>query len=1449
MTIDTSFHRAFDRNGLIRQGYQYSDDTNEIVSSCSEQEVVNYLIEDLLLSDQDIHDKVNKIQKKWSSISLAECTASIHLRLQRLDPLNRKALAIFLRQFPNLTVSDADKETNYFILVLDQLRSLNPESAGKLEPFLTSDPHKIPLFIKLLENQQTELCDYLITATKDADRIGSRKLIQAIVNRRGDPHFNETIKGIKELLRNPQIELRWVAKLIKHDLFLELKRKSPEFLSKVVSQPKEHISKGIPILRYHRTCPAFVESHFITMLQRDFQWCQYFDGNRHHLRIAEFLLNIPHELFNEVSTVCMKSSQWTSLFMIYEKDIKKILKIQRSGKFKTLFNLAPLIRKAGLDTWQYEKWNRFTGIAEENWPFVEADYWIKKELKGDYNNYQRWLSSFGERKGCNQLVELIVSHLWGHPDQFSFYSDLKPDDAGTIVRLMSGNVDPASLKEDWQRKLLLRIARGNDFSPKKMNRFIHLLLNQPRDVCSMLAGLHDNSPGLFNALLKVGANPSRCSPENFEWFIEFAEKNQYLTAEMQRLFGYRLQVNETSRMPNLNQLIDAMRRYPGNLRQALIVFSRNPQAFYEHISESTRWDTEILTQFHEDYFSINPTETKRLIDGCCRLAAMNEWEILGRVAKLIREKNYRQAQQLTNLVFIGKKDLALELIQLPESAEPYLRQIAMLCQGFSTEIEDYLALHSHQLFRQLVLTERIGFNRSFAQAFRKLSPEDQEAAYFMMQKVDLNPSERIYKELLLNGNGVLFSMLLHSETFKIEDFLHLDFKNSETQKYVEQVLIFAEVISRTELLPLSPYLHFCLYAPKDISIHDALSTLSKLTCLVSMRQISQMDLNLKSTKECIRMINKTFSQFISNFFEPVRKLTRRAKDTSLNNRIETCLTDRLSELLVLKNHRLNLGLCEVFKNPVEGFPPTEDESLFHFDPYFKTMLNQLANDRDLQTVITTIRMRNLQDSHFKKFVKKCTGSKDQLTDRDLQKAVVAAMLSRLKQGKLGSCFCTHLSIQIQNSYPLMKAQDLKNIVENEVLKRPSGEYPLILPSYIFEKEQRSENGLLQVWDFSLGNMAGQEERMFKRIADPVHRLVVKALNKVNAQSINEFSRRVIERLKHELYYVYDADKVSKKGIFVLHKGNVSIQTVEEFLHIAQKIIGDFAREESGAAAEVLEYLCHEVFAPSNAQKWNQLLAVEPTEGTTKTRLVEKGFIKAITNFPGGYGASVLRNYFGIRNLYEETFTAHSAKETLENLLDMHSSLPQDAIVSYFTMGHVSSLLKDVPTLKEANIDGMMRLGASLRMQPIGPYLKEMNQILKHCFEPTEVDDILEQLKEKIDLSRATIGEYFHALPQALEVVTVKADHEAIYDHMDNVFMSKEFLRTMLPIIHVVYTNWFQKIQLEDNKVGFDDIHFGFGYRISRGDVGIYKVSNDESIVTALSLRETMKTHKIRFIIK
>lgn len=1453
MTVDMSFHRAFDNQGFLRQGFHFKEETQEIVSSCSDQEALNYLFEDVLLSDQQIHDKVGRIQRNWSSVSFPECLSRLHLKLQQIDPLNRKALAIFLKQFPNLTASDAEKETNYFILMLEQLRSLHPEIAGKLEPFLRSDPHKIPLFLKLLDSQQTELCDYLITATKDADRIGSRKLIQAIVNRKDDPHFNEIVKGVKELLPNPNVEMRWLAKLIKHDLFLEIQRKSPDFLYKVVSQSKEHIRKGMPILRHHRVNPGFIECHFITMLQRDFPWCQYLDGSRHQLRIAEFLLNVPSELFEEVSSLCGTSSYWTSLCMIYEKDIHKILEIQRSSRDAKIVELAPHIQEAGLDRLPFDEWNRFAGTEEANWPFVEADYWLKKELKGDYERYQGWLSSFAKGNGYNKFLTLIARHLWHHPEQLAFYLDLKPKDSALIVRLMSANVDPGSLKDDWQRKLLLRIAKGDDFTPKKMNRFIYILKNQSQDVCSTLAVLPDNSPGLFNALLKVGANSGLCSSDNFKWVVKFAEKNDHLTAELQRLFGYRLQVNETSRMPSVNQMIEAMRRYPGNLRQALTIFSRNPQAFYEHISQTARWNTRVLTHCYEDLFISSPTETKRLIDGVCRLAAMNEYDILCTVTNLIQAKNYRQAQQITDLVFIGKKEFALELIKLPVSSDPYIRKILTFVDGFSAEIEEYLALHNHPLFRDLVLTDRIGFNKSFAKAFRNLNPEDQEAAALILQKTDLNPSEMILKTLLLMGNGILFRMLKHSETVTTEDFLHLDFQDPETQKYVEQVLIFIELISDRDLSSFSPYIHFCMFVPKEIPIKHAGHVLSKLTCLVSMRQIVQKDLYRKSYGECVTIINELFSKFLKEFFKPLRKLCEGVKESSLSNQVETALTDRLAELLVLKGNRLNLGLCEVFTLPQEGFPPNEETPIFHFDPYFKTMLIRLASDRELQSIVASISSRKPDQSDFKEFVSDCTGINKRLTDSDLQKVVVAAMLSRLKQGKIGSCFSTNLAIQIQNSYPLLKAQDLKNIVENEVLTRPSGnssiDYPLILPTYIFSRKPRLENGLLQVWDFSLANMAGQEERMFKRIANPVRRLVVKALNKVNAPNVNELSDQIIGRLRRELRYVYNPDEVSKKGIFILHKSGVPIVNVLEFLTAAKEVVQQLAHEESGAAAHLLEYLCHEVFTNANVNKFNELLTVESTQGTGSTRLEEKRFIKAITNFPGGYGASVLRNYFGIKNLYEETFTAHSAKETLENLLDLQSGLPRDAIVSYFTMGHVSSLLKDVPTLSDANVGEITRLGDGLRKQPVAPFLQEMNGVLANSVNPEEMIHIDLLLKETIDLSQATIEEYFNVLPHVLEVVTGKVNHEFVYASMDNCFMKKGVLRAMLPIVHVIYTNWFQTIRFEDKKVGTTDIHFGFGYRLSKGGIGIFKVSDDETIVAALSLRETMKTQKIRFIIK
>lgn len=143
------------------------------------------------------------------------------------------------------------------------------------------------------------------------------------------------------------------------------------------------------------------------------------------------------------------------------------------------------------------------------------------------------------------------------------------------------------------------------------------------------------------------------------------------------------------------------------------------------------------------------------------------------------------------------------------------------------------------------------------------------------------------------------------------------------------------------------------------------------------------------------------------------------------------LAKMLAEGLILKDGSLNFGLIARIEE--EFLPPFKRS---HHDT-MRWTLRAIASSAELRNRI--MRTGNLKDLGGRgQFVVGCAlqkHKKNDRSDRDASQAILSALLSYPRQGSIGSCFATSLTIQTKSSNLGQCVQDFDDLLRKEELSR------------------------------------------------------------------------------------------------------------------------------------------------------------------------------------------------------------------------------------------------------------------------------------------------------------------------------------------------------------------------------------------------------------------------------
>jgi hypothetical protein len=249
-------------------------------------------------------------------------------------------------------------------------------------------------------------------------------------------------------------------------------------------------------------------------------------------------------------------------------------------------------------------------------------------------------------------------------------------------------------------------------------------------------------------------------------------------------------------------------------------------------------------------------------------------------------------------------------------------------------------------------------------------------------------------------------------------------------------------------------------------------------------------------------------------------------------------------------------------------------------------LDRLLSDEGLQAQLMNIGKNGISTAAQQAIRQTLGLSPDApITAKEAQQAALAAMLSPLRQGKVGSCFATSAAINIHDTRPSEMLRDMASLIEKGCIERTNGYARIQVPfnQSIFTGTQTptvSGNPLLRCWEYTLATSAENQSCSNKSI-----RLRYVAEDVLSSTEVDTFMQHVSFEYDANKRITHSADGHSTTGAFRLtytsprDGRSVEIQTPEQLRDALQ----ESARRPLAEAPDFLKYASEEFFEHLNGE--------------------------------------------------------------------------------------------------------------------------------------------------------------------------------------------------------------------------------------------------------------------------
>ncbi|MDR0647044.1 MAG: hypothetical protein LBF43_01235 [Puniceicoccales bacterium] len=142
-------------------------------------------------------------------------------------------------------------------------------------------------------------------------------------------------------------------------------------------------------------------------------------------------------------------------------------------------------------------------------------------------------------------------------------------------------------------------------------------------------------------------------------------------------------------------------------------------------------------------------------------------------------------------------------------------------------------------------------------------------------------------------------------------------------------------------------------------------------------------------------------------------------------------------------------------------------------------LDRLLHNQDLREVLANIGQNGIAPAS-QRAIRETLGLPPDapITAKEAQQAALAALLSPLRQGDIGSCFVTSVAIDIHDTRPLEMLRDMTSLIERGYMERRNGHAHIQVPfnQSLFNQQAATITGnpLLRCWEYTLATSSERQ---------------------------------------------------------------------------------------------------------------------------------------------------------------------------------------------------------------------------------------------------------------------------------------------------------------------------------------------------------------------------------------
>jgi len=1135
-----------------------------------------------------------------------------------------------------------------------------------------------------------------------------------------------------------------------------------------------------------------------------------------------------------------------------------------------------------------------------DWEIKVKLEWAEKNLEKDnpelYKKYTAWSEKlFSKNKWpYRNTLYAALQFLMDKPDLADPFFMLTDQEGPLVPRAINlvSSMQVINLTEDWQINLMHTCMRRESNKNAHIAALFLVSDVEDKELCSDTFALWERHPDFMATIInRLDFNQFTHTQELISAFTLLYKKRHEVEEDMfqwTNLFGALHSSDKLDFLPFIKlyqsnpelgrTLLSLMHRHPNLLVQLTKTLSSEPiPPFYQE-----------LIKLNERYRA-SPKDRLFFIENLLRLVEKGADHAALQILSMANQGEFRLAHILLDSAVSGYLSTVSRLLPIQSSHEPLREILLARIEKQPIEMTDKLLqlYDRNHPFSRFICSEvvhgkkELSGNKNVLEFALSASTDALDRALRVFNERKTSPEDLFLKNVILLGNLSLFEKWNLISTPLKEKLMPIKSTTKEGQLLIEQ-LIDIYMILKKKKPPKHPswVMGFSLRAAEWHDTKKGTELLGKVIFLISRDQpLPEQIMSQKSLETAFDSVfKKEVDDKIDKYQLGKKDSFNFASATDKQFALETKLSIEAAALLLPCQGCLNWAMSSLLQHPQSGVLKKTES----FQGQLRDVLGELENNAPLRAALLAIK-KPPEGSPMIPLIRLTCGLKDDepVTDLLTQRTVLSAMMTRLRQRKVGSCFATGLAIDIQKNNIPRLFKDLTELIEKGNLTRNVEGMEVVIPFLPYKDPNVAkvivEHPLLRAWEYTIANMDSRRKELGDFLVKAITSQKGSLFSLWNKTLRNneelELSKELLEEIgRHieaQFTYLFDptvplqlektertVDDISGFGGWVLfdQAGQEDVNLwhrLDSPAKLSQRIISllhELAQTSSGDKKELVHRLLR------RCEKHDSLLRtiLQSVTGDFHQRslvsLEEKS--KSIINklwepTGGGWSAALVPFYIETASTqWEEGCYMPSGEHLLPYFLELFETLPsgifQNKNIGMGMPGHALSLIKhpsQLEYLKEGisfftkNKDNIANTTVRLWFYSPQYLLRTIEQAIGkeasgHIYRIWEAMEEQKQVK-------GTLGEFLTHLPFLAEMATgtTSDTKKLIYEVEKSILNNYE---KDLPILHLADGNWDRGAEgfwifYTENVM---NRHMGLYYSPVTGRLGLCSVNEDGTIPIA-----------------